>query len=202
MTYEEFYKDKYEVLKEIEQKGREKLEKKIQSFDDTDDDFKKIIYFRTRIKTPESVLEKLERQGFEPTRDSALKNLHDIVGFRVVCAFSDDVYEIAQWLIDSKSYEIVKKKDYISYPKPNGYRSLHLILRTTASDGEQYEIEVQLRTIAEDFWASLEHKMKYKKNIKNSKLISSELKRCADEIASIDITMQSLKDVIEFDGDT
>lgn len=202
MTYEEFYKDKYEVLKEIEQKGREKLEKKIQSFDDADDDFKKIIYFRTRIKTPESVLEKLKRQGFEPTLDSALKNLHDVVGFRVVCAFSDDVYEIAQWLIDSKSYEIVKKKDYISYPKPNGYRSLHLILRTTASDGEQYEIEVQLRTIAEDFWASLEHKMKYKKNIKNSKLISSELKRCADEIASIDITMQSLKDVIEFDGDT
>lgn len=202
MTYEEFYKDKYEVLKEIEQKGREKLEKKIQSFNDIDDDFKKIIYFRTRIKTPESVLEKLERQGFEPTRDSALKNLHDVVGFRIVCAFSDDVYEIAQWLTDSKSYEIVKKKDYISFPKPNGYRSLHLILRTTASDGEQYEIEVQLRTIAEDFWASLEHKMKYKKNIKNSKLISSELKRCADEIASIDITMQSLKDVIEFDGDT
>ena len=109
----------------------------------------------------------------------------------------DDVYKIAHWLSMQDAFEIVASKDYIAYPKPNGYRSLHLILRFRTDSGQEIPAEIQLRTIAIDFWAALEHQIKYKKNISHEKTARDELKRCADEIASVDVSMQTLRDIIQ-----
>ncbi len=111
-----------------------------------------------------------------------------------MCQF-EDVYEVERVLHRTGAFETHQAKNYIKSPKPNGYRSLHLILRFSAKtlDGKQaMPVEIQVRTIAMDFWASLEHELKYKKEVPNTKLIFSELKRCADEIASVDLSMQTL----------
>ena len=145
-----------------------------------------------RIKSEESMREKCRRQGLPETEESALGVIRDAIGMRIVCAFLDDVYEMRNALAALPFLEIVEEKDYIRHAKPNGYRSLHLIIRV---DG-RYFAEIQLRTISMDTWAALEHHMKYKKNIKNQKLIEGELKRCADELASTDISMQTIRDLI------
>lgn len=164
---------------------------------DMSDDTKPVVYHRSRIKSPESLDAKLIRYGYKPGYASARKHeLHDIVGARVVCAFIDDVYSVAAWLMKCPEYEMVQTKDYIAYPKDNGYRSLHIIMRIVSGIGQGMLIEVQLRTIAMDFWSTLEHKVKYKKEIPNEDMIRRELKRCADEIASVDMDMQSIRDVI------
>ena len=141
-------------------------------------------------------MRKLEQHGFPTNGESALSNMHDAVGMRIVCSFLDDVYRIASWLEARSEFEILETKDYIAFPKPNGYRSLHLILVFPLSDGQKLTAEVQLRTIAIDFWAALEHQLKYKKDIEHEKTIRNELKRCADEIASVDVSMQTLRDLI------
>ena len=152
-------------------------------------------HYKTRIKAPGSVKAKLERLGLEQTIESAASNLYDLVGVRIVCRFFNEVYELAQMFQKLNGIEVKQIKDYVKNPKPNGYRSVHLILQLpVAVSGQTYMqyAEVQLRTIAMDFWASLEYELKYKKNIPDSKLISDELKRCADEIISVDVTMQSI----------
>lgn len=121
------------------------------------------------------------------------------MGVRVVCSFLDDVYRISHWLSTQDAFEIVASKDYIAYPKPNGYRSLHLILHFHTDSGQEIPAEIQLRTIAIDFWAALEHQIKYKRNISHEKTVRDELKRCADEIASVDVSMQTLRDIIQKD---
>ena len=125
--------------------------------------------------------------------------LNDIAGLRVIVGFIDDVYQIAEALKKQEDINILSEKDYIKNPKPNGYRSYHLVVnlpvRTTESS-KRVNAEIQLRTIAMDFWASLEHEMKYKKHIQNQDLICSELKRCADEMASADVDMQAIRDMI------
>ncbi len=126
--------------------------------------------------------------------------MHDTVGIRIVCSFVDDVYEISKWLYGRKEFKIIAEKDYISYPKPNGYRSLHLILQFTDGIAQGMAAEIQLRTIAIDFWAALEHQMKYKHQIKHEKVIQDELKRCADEIASVDVSMQTIRDILRDDA--
>lgn len=156
-----------------------------------------------RVKTEASMTEKCERKNLPLTVHSALKENKDSVGIRVVCNFIDDIY---QWvdLIDSwENSSIVKKKDYITNVKPNGYRSYHLILDQelpqTDVDGNtpgHYYVEIQLRTIAMDTWASLEHEMKYKHEVKNAEMISQELKRVADELASCDVSMQTIRQLI------
>ncbi|MBE6909902.1 MAG: GTP pyrophosphokinase family protein [Ruminococcaceae bacterium] len=146
-----------------------------------------------RIKSEESMREKCRRQGLPETEESALAVLHDAIGVRIVCAFLDDVYEIRDRLAALPALEIVEEKDYIRHAKPNGYRSLHLIVRV---DG-RYPAEIQLRTISMDTWAALEHHLKYKKDIGgNLDLITGELKRCADELASTDASMQTIRDMI------
>ena len=146
-----------------------------------------------RIKSDESMQEKCRRNNLPETAASALQEIHDAIGIRVVCAFLNDVYMIRDRLLSYDDIELIREKDYIRHAKPNGYRSLHLIVRVEG----RYYAEFQLRTISMDTWAALEHHMKYKKKVSdNTGLLVNELKRCADELASTDISMQTLRDMI------
>lgn len=146
-----------------------------------------------RIKSEESMREKCRRKGFPETPESALEKIHDAIGLRVVCAFLDDIYTIRDRLLALPRIRLVEEKDYIRHVKPNGYRSFHMIIIVD----EKIYAEIQLRTISMDTWAALEHHLKYKKEIGgNTALISAELKRCADELASTDSSMQTLRDMI------
>lgn len=158
-----------------------------------EEDFDPIEHLLFRIKEEGSMREKCRRKGLPETENSALVLIQDAIGIRIVCAFIDDVYLFRDHLRNLPGCEIIEEKDYIKKVKPNGYRSLHMILRV---DGE-YFVEVQLRTISMDTWAALEHHMKYKKDLKgNTALITAELKRCADELASTDLSMQTIRDMI------
>lgn len=151
---------------------------------------------KSRIKTPESIWEKLNRRNLPITVTAIENDLTDIAGIRVICPFPDDIYNIADLLIHQDDITLVEKKDYIKNPKPNGYRSLHLIIAVPiylATGKKMMKVEVQLRTIAMDFWASLDHKLRYKKNLENSDEIATELKECADIIAGVDLKMQNIR---------
>ena len=154
-----------------------------------------------RIKSVQSILEKLERKGLELTSESIEKNLNDVAGIRVICSFPDDIYVLADRLCSQDDIRLVEKKDYIKNPKPNGYRSLHLIVEIPSflMDGKKYmRVEGQFRTIAMDFWASLEHKLKYKKDIPGDiDDISRRLKECSDEISMLDLKMQEIHKQID-----
>ena len=155
---------------------------------------------KSRIKTPKSILEKLRRKGFEISVKGIEENLADVAGIRVICSFPDDIYATAKMLTDQDDIRVIQVKDYIINPKPNGYRSLHLILEVPiflSNEKKNMKVEVQFRTIAMDFWASLEHKLKYKKNIENAVEISKELQRCAEASSQLDLRMQALRDRIE-----
>ena len=167
--------------------------------DNTQDELQSILYTKTRIKTPESMMEKLKRRGLETDCRTALANTHDAIGIRVICSFVEEVYRIERWLQKREDIETLEKKDYIAYPKANGYRSLHLIIQFTKFDLQGVEAEIQIRTIAIDFWATLEHQIKYKRNVPHEKTIRRELKRCADEIASVDLSMQTIRDILQSD---
>ena len=147
-----------------------------------------------RIKSEESMREKCRRKGLPETQESALVKIHDAIGLRVVCAFIDDVYTIRDRLLALPRIRLVEERDYIRHVKPNGYRSFHMIIIVD----EKIYAEIQLRTISMDTWAALEHHLKYKKEMGgNTALISAELKRCADELASTDSSMQTLRDMIQ-----
>lgn len=165
--------------------------------DDQRSGFHAVQYICSRIKSPESMMEKLKRKALPETLESALCEVYDAVGVRVICSFADDVFRVEKWLKSQENYELVKEKDYISYPKPNGYRGIHLILRGMTGKTAGTYVEIQLRTIAMDFWASLEHQLKYKKEIGHAAMMSGELKQCADDIASVDLSMQTIRDIIE-----
>ena len=155
---------------------------------------------KSRIKTPKSILEKLQRKGFEISVKGIEENLADVAGIRVICSFPDDIYATAKMLTDQDDIRVIQVKDYIINPKPNGYRSLHLILEVPiflSNEKKNMKVEVQFRTIAMDFWASQEHKLKYKKNIENAEEISKELQRCAEASSQLDLRMQALRDRIE-----
>ena len=150
---------------------------------------------KSRIKTPRSIIGKLKRRGFPITLQSMLENLNDIGGIRVICPFIENIYTVADMLIRQDDLTLIERKDYIANPKPNGYRSLHLILQVPIflSDRTQpVRIELQLRTIAMDFWASLEHQLRYKSDVQAPAHVSADLKACADVIAATDEEMQRL----------
>ena len=156
-----------------------------------------------RVKRAESMIEKCQRKELPVTPESAMKKIRDSVGIRVVCNFIDDIYTCIDLIQDWDDVVIVKQKDYITNAKPNGYRSYHMILDVERPEKDiegntpgHYYVEVQLRTIAMDTWASLEHEMKYKHKIKNPEMIGKELKRVADELASCDVSMQTLRHLI------
>ena len=160
-------------------------------------------HFNARVKQAASMEEKCRRKNLPRVPESALKEIRDAIGIRIVCGFIEDIYQTIEVLRQLEGCEIVLEKDYIRAAKPNGYRSYHLILEVETpyedcrgqSPG-RYFVEIQLRTIAMDSWASLEHQMKYKHEIKDSKRIVRELKRCADELASCDVTMQTIRNLI------
>ncbi|MBQ1507133.1 MAG: hypothetical protein IIZ36_01760 [Ruminococcus sp.] len=156
-------------------------------------------HIKCRIKGAESLKEKLRRYGFEETVESGIRRLSDIVGARVVTHFVGDIYTVLELIENNPNWRVNTVKDYIAAPKPNGYRSLHVILTLPFGAGgiEEINVEIQLRTIAMDCWASLEHQLKYKKSVGNTALIVEELKRCADEMASADLSMQTIKDLIQ-----
>ncbi len=155
-------------------------------------------HIRSRIKSPEGLQEKLKRKGLQENVEEAMCQISDIIGFRLVTHFVGDVYRIVQYIKEDGRYTVVKEKDYISSPKQNGYRSYHVILECPfgGTENERLRVEIQIRTIAMDCWASLEHEMRYKKHIENAALIEKELKRCAGEMASTDLSMQTLRDMI------
>ncbi len=155
---------------------------------------------KMRIKTPVSIYNKLSSKGVDFTIENIKTSLSDIAGIRVICSFVDDIYMLADCLAGQDDIRVLQKKDYIKKPKSSGYRSLHLIIEIPiflTTEKEYMKVEVQFRTIAMDFWASLEHKMKYKKDIVNAEVISEDLKFSADLINQIDKRMQQIREKID-----
>ena len=142
-----------------------------------------IEFITSRVKKPMSIVQKLRRKGFDISLQSVMENLNDVAGIRIICSFVDDIYAVAEMLTKQDDVTLIEVKDYIKNPKPNGYRSLHLIVEIPVffSDSKTFlRVEVQIRTIAMDFWASLEHDLKYKKEIPDVEIIQEQLKECAD----------------------
>ena len=156
---------------------------------------------QTRIKSAESMRQKLQRLAFPVTAESAMKNVFDAASVRLVCPFIQDIDRTAELIRAIPGVQIQTEKDYIRSPKPNGYRSYHMILsmplRFLGNSQKTVWLEVQLRTIAMDCWANIEHQLKYKQNIPDQALLLQELKRCADEITSTDLSLQTIRDLIE-----
>lgn len=147
---------------------------------------------KTRVKSPISIVNKLKRRGFEISLDSVEKNLNDVAGVRIICSFIDDIYYIVKLFTNQDDIRIIEIKDYIKNPKENGYRSYHMIIEIPvffSCEKKYMRVEVQIRTMAMDFWASLEHQVRYKKDIENSNAIGEKLKECADVIADADVKM-------------
>lgn len=156
---------------------------------------------KTRVKTPQSIINKLLKRGFEFSVESARENLSDIAAVRVICSYIDDIYTIAELLTSQDDIEVVRTSDYIQNPKPNGYRSLHLVVTIPvylSKKTKRVKVEIQIRTIAMDFWASLEHELSYKLTEGKSEAITQELKDCADVIANTDMRMQHLHNITIF----
>lgn len=156
---------------------------------------------QARIKSAKSMQAKLKRQNLPITADCALRNVWDAAGVRLICPFVQSIDKMVNLIRQIPGIQILKEKDYIRHPKPNGYRSYHMIislpLRFLAETPAQpIWLEVQLRTIAMDCWASIEHQLKYKQEVANQALIVHELKRCADEIASTDLSLQTIRELI------
>ena len=156
---------------------------------------------KSRLKSPESILEKLNRRNLPITVESIEENITDVAGVRVICSHPADIYRLADSFLKQDDVTLIKKKDYIANPKPNGYRSLHLIIQVPIflrNTKKYVYVEVQFRTIAMDFWASLEHKMRYKKNIPENqiKFLQDELYDCAQQSAALDKRMQKIRDII------
>lgn len=155
---------------------------------------------KSRLKTPTSIYAKMAYKGYPVTVESIREHLTDVAGLRVICSFPDDIYRLADLLIKQDDFILLRKKDYISNPKANGYRSLHLILSVPiflSNEKKYMKAEVQFRTIAMDFWASLEHKLRYKKDVENTEEIERQLRVCADSIEALDYQMQDIRDKIK-----
>lgn len=151
---------------------------------------------KTRLKKPQSIKEKLERRGLEVSVKNMEENLTDIAGVRVICSFPEDVYTLAGALLQQDDVRLITMKDYIAKPKDNGYRSLHMIVEIPiflAQQKRMMKVEIQLRTIAMDFWASLEHQLCYKKNNEFTKEMADELFECAKMSAELDLRMDELR---------
>ncbi len=155
---------------------------------------------KSRVKKPRSILEKLKRRNLELSVSSVMENLNDVAGVRVICSFVDDIYKVAQMFTRQDDVNVLEIKDYIKNPKPNGYRSYHMIVEIPvffADRKQPVKVEVQFRTIAMDFWASLEHGMKYKKDMPNAEELIAELSDCADVIAKTDLRMQEINERLQ-----
>ena len=165
-----------------------------------------IEHIKARIKTPESIVKKLKRYGQESTIDNMVKYINDIAGIRIICSFTSDIYRIADMIRDQKDIQVIAVKDYITYPKASGYKSYHMIVSIPVYLSDRTvdtKVEIQIRTVAMDFWASLDHQLKYKKSfIDDNGEISEELKQCAEVIAGTDVKMLEIRKKIEAQGVT
>lgn len=159
-----------------------------------------IEYIKSRIKTPESIVKKLKRDGYESSIENMVNYVKDIAGIRIVCSFTSDIYRLAEMIGKQNDLTVISIKDYIKHPKVSGYKSFHMIVTVPIFLSDRVvdtKVEIQIRTIAMDFWASLEHKLKYKKNVENSEIIVEQLKKCADSIEKLDYQMQEIRDGID-----
>ena len=155
---------------------------------------------KSRIKSPESIALKLDRHGLPMTLENMTLSLNDIAGVRVICPYVADIYDVRDMFLSQADIRLIEEKDYIAEPKPSGYRSLHIVVETDVYLSEcvcPVRVEVQLRTIAMDFWSSLEHKMRYKTEKDVPQSIRDELRQCADRIAENDLEMQSIAERLE-----
>ena len=199
MESESFYKDSIVLLEGVIEEIVARLNV-IRKYRKVHNDRDPIQYILSRVKSEKSMKEKLERKGLEISLENALNKIYDAAGIRIICAYINDVYIVVDMLKQFKDLKIIHEKDYIKNPKENGYRSYHIVFEVPLDIGGELHpvnVEIQIRTIAMDFWSNLEHQMKYKKDIKNQAMIVSELKNCADEIASTDIKMQAIKNMID-----
>ena len=154
-----------------------------------------IHHIDTRLKSPSSITEKLIRKGYTPSLEAAEEHLTDIAGVRIVCNYLEDIYRVAELLVHQRDVELVRQRDYIKHPKESGYRSLHLVVRIPvflSSHTELVPVEVQIRTIAMDFWASLEHQLRYKSDQETTLKLRQRLQKCAEASAALDEEMQSI----------
>ncbi|MDE7157781.1 MAG: GTP pyrophosphokinase family protein, partial [Lachnospiraceae bacterium] len=149
------------------------------------------------------IYEKMDRRGLPITLDSIMSELHDVAGVRVICPFIDDIYTVAEMLIEQDDISLIQYKDYIANPKPNGYRSLHLVVEVPIflSTGKRMvKVEVQIRTIAMNFWASLEHQIHYKKFKEDNVEVVEQLTKCANVIYETDVKMQQIREQLTEEG--
>ena len=157
---------------------------------------------QNRLKSPESILDKMVRKNLPFTLEAIAENIFDIAGVRVICSFIDDIYMLADCLLQQDDIRLIRRKDYIENPKPNGYRSLHLIVEVPIflqDEKRLMKVEVQLRTISMEFWANLEHQLRYKKDLPPEVIAKTEaqLYECAKLSSVLDTHMQDIKDTIE-----
>lgn len=196
LTIEEYYGKHYIPLKTAEEKLKMHIHHCLDSACISDRHIVK--YISSRIKTPESVEAKLQRKGFPEGVESAIENLYDVVGIRIVVRFIGEIYTVRDILRETKGIKIIEEKDYIANAKQSGYRSYHMITETEI-DGTKIRGEIQLRTMAMDCWASLEHQIRYKKDIDNADLINLELKKCSENLLSADATMEAIRNLVQKD---
>ena len=157
---------------------------------------KMVEHVSSRIKSKASVVEKLTGKGYEATEENALKYLSDVIGIRLIVHFIGDIYTIRDKIVNSNKFKIIREKDYVKQPKPSGYRSYHIVIELSMND-ITLQAEIQLRTVAMDCWASLEHQIRYKKSIPNIEVIHKELKKCSDDLMSADITMEQIRHAVD-----
>lgn len=158
-----------------------------------------IEHIKARIKTPESIVKKLKRNGYESTIENMVNYVNDIAGIRIICSFTSDIYRIVDMISDQKDIQVIAVKDYITYPKASGYKSYHMIVTVPVYLSDRIvdtKVEIQIRTVAMDFWASLEHKIHYKFEGDAPDHIRSELVECAKMVSDLDARMLSLNDEI------
>ena len=158
-----------------------------------------IEHIKARIKTPESIVKKLKRDGRESTIDNMVKYINDIAGIRIICSFTSDIYRIADMICEQKDIQVVAVKDYITFPKASGYKSYHMIVTVPVYLSDRTvdtKVEIQIRTVAMDFWASLEHKIHYKFEGDVPENIKNELVECARMVSDLDIRMLKLNEEI------
>ena len=159
-----------------------------------------IEHITSRLKTPESIVKKLKNDGCEVTIENMVEHLNDIAGIRIICSFMSDIYPIADMIARQADITVLHVKDYIKYPKANGYKSYHMLVSVPIFLSDSVvdtKVEIQIRTIAMDFWASLEHKIYYKFEGQAPEYISRELKECADMVSALDDKMLSLNEAIQ-----
>lgn len=161
-----------------------------------------IEYIKSRIKTPESIVKKLKKGGYESTIENMVTYVKDIAGIRIVCSFTSDIYKLAEMIGRQNDLTVISVKDYMKHPKESGYKSYHMIVSVPIFLSNRVvdtKVEIQIRTIAMDFWASLEHKIRYKKNLQmyeEYSEISDRLKQCADQSAALDNMMDETHKMI------